>query len=190
MQVSSSPLQSCKCLTFCWPLRSRGTPHLQPPVPLPWRPPLPFKVWNATFHKIRTESRLIIRKGLSVSLEHSVSINTLRAALHDFQSESEFGRRVGTTGAQDGERSPRPRVSGESRSLAGGVLAVYTVSTETPSASEQPARAPLAPTPRLKRRFPTDSEATRRAGAHLNPDIRNSCQSREELDFKEIRVIC
>lgn len=133
MQVSSSPLQSCKCLTFCWPLRSRGTPHLQPPVPLPWRPPLPFKVWNATFHKIRTESRLIIRKGLSVSLEHSVSINTLRAALHDLQSESEFGRRVGTTGAQDGERSPRPRVSRESRSLAGGVLAVYTVSTETPT---------------------------------------------------------
>lgn len=190
MQVSSSPLQSCKCLTFCWPLRSRGTPHLQPPVPLPWRPPLPFKVWNATFHKIHTESRLIIRKGLSVSLEHSVSINTLRAALHDFQSESEFGRRVGTTGAQDGERSPAPAYHGN-RVLWPVACSLFTPFLQRhPRASEQPARAPLAPTPRLKRRFPTDSEATQRAGAHLNPDIRNSCQSREELDFKEIRVIC
>lgn len=59
----------------------RGSPISSPHVPLPWRSLLPFKVWNATFHKICTESCLIIRKGLSVSLKHFVSINTLRAPL-------------------------------------------------------------------------------------------------------------
>lgn len=40
--VSSSFL-SCKCFEFCSPWSSRGNPHLQPPVPLPWQPPFPLK---------------------------------------------------------------------------------------------------------------------------------------------------
>lgn len=78
VRFSSSSFLSCKCLKFCWLFSSQGNPPISSPhVPLPWWSPFPFKVWNAAFHKICTESRLIIGKGLSVRLQHSVSINTL-----------------------------------------------------------------------------------------------------------------
>lgn len=65
-ELSSSVL-SCKCFKFCWPSSSQGKPPSPAPCAVAMATPLPFKVWNATFHKICTESRLIIRKGLSVS---------------------------------------------------------------------------------------------------------------------------
>lgn len=124
----SSFFLSCKCLKFCWPLSSQGDPQPQPPVPLPWRSPLPFKVWNATFQKICTESRLIIRKVLAVDLEHSVSINTLETLSLPCCKKSNLETHLGDSGGVQDNRRPSPgiaRITSDSVPQQASVLNYY-----------------------------------------------------------------
>lgn len=132
MELSySSFFLSCKCLKFCWPLSSQGDPQPQPPVLLPWRSPLPFKVWNATFHKICTESRLIVRKALAVDLEHSVSINTLETLSLPCCKKSNLETHLGDSGGVQENRRPSPgiaRITSDSVPQQASVLNYYYTS--------------------------------------------------------------